>query len=353
MPTIDCDVHCAVPSRAALAPYLDPHWRQYLEIGNFKEPAAVRMTYPAWLDDMHRHSTHSSLESFEADVFGNASLAIVQCYYGLESFTHPYFADAIANAVNEWLQREWLDRDSRLLASAVVTPQNPEAAVAQIERIADDARFVQILVPARSIPGYGNQRFWPIWRAAAEAGLAVGITFGGSTGLPSNPVGWMSGFFEEYAVAILTFQAQLMSLVTSGIFEECPDLRVVVMESGWTWLPAWCWRMDQEWRAFQREVPWMRDTPSSYIARHFRFVTNPVDAPPSAQQLRDVLQQIPAGELLMFGSDYPHSFGPDATGSLLEELSQPDRERVLWSNAAELYGLERRQTAAAAIAQPA
>ena len=34
------------------------------------------------------------------------------------------------------------------------------------------------------------------------------------------------------------FQAQVISLVAEGIFDQFPELRVVLIESGFTWLPA-------------------------------------------------------------------------------------------------------------------
>ena len=41
---------------------------------------------------------------------------------------------AFARAMNDWIAKEWLDRDPRLRASIVVPMQNPEIAVDEIER---------------------------------------------------------------------------------------------------------------------------------------------------------------------------------------------------------------------------
>ena len=43
--------------------------------------------------------------------------------------------------------------------------------------------------------------------------------------------------------------------------------------------------------------------------------------------------------MLVYASDYPHEHG-DGLPALLDQLSDDDRGRVLWENAAELYGLE-------------
>ena len=55
---------------------------------------------------------------------------------------------AFCRALNDWVAKEWLDRDPRLRASIVIPMQNVEYAVDEIERCAKDRRFVQVLVLA-------------------------------------------------------------------------------------------------------------------------------------------------------------------------------------------------------------
>jgi uncharacterized protein len=337
----DCDVHCVPPSVDVLFPYLPPQWVEFFSAGFLRRQPALNSTYPAWSPMAGPAAGELTLERLRATVLQRADLAILHCYWGVESFTHPYLGAALATAINRWVADEWLEREPRLLGSAVITPQHLEAALAEIERVAADDRFVQLLVPARSPQGYGNQRYWPLWEAAARHGLRVVITYGGGTGTPPTPVNWLSSYWEEYTTAILNFQAHILSLSVSGVFDRHPELRFVVAESGWTWLPSWMWRMDQEWRAFQREVPWMSGAPSSYVRRHFRFTTAPTDLPPDRNQLTDVYAQLRSDEMLMFGSDDPHAYGQDPD-LLLAILDEDQRRRVLWGNAAELYGLEQR-----------
>jgi predicted TIM-barrel fold metal-dependent hydrolase len=338
-PVVDCDVHCAIPSRQALYPYLTEHWVKYMEETSYKLPAAIENTYPSWSSALA--TPPGSPERLREEVLDRATYAILNCYYGAESYTHPYFASALASAVNQWLQAEWLDADERLLAGAVVTPEHATQAVAEIERIAEDQRFVQIMVPARSLEPYGNERFWPVWEAAAERGLVVGIHYGGAPMHPQTMVGYVHTAYDSYANAPSNFQAQITNLVFSGIFERCPDLRFAVIESGWTWLPALMWKLDQEWKAFRREVPWITSPPSEYVRRHFRFTTQPTDAPPTAQEFEHLLQQLGSDELLMYASDFPHTYGDEAE-RLLAVLSPDQARRVLWTNAAKCYGLEAR-----------
>ena len=76
-------------------------------------------------------------------------------------------AKAFCRAVNDWLVKEWLDRDPRLRASIVIPMQNVEYAVDEIERCAKDKRFVQVLVLAMQEVPLGRRHFWPIYAAAS------------------------------------------------------------------------------------------------------------------------------------------------------------------------------------------
>jgi predicted TIM-barrel fold metal-dependent hydrolase len=107
------------------------------------------------------------------------------------------------------------------------------------------------------------------------------------------------------------------------------------------WLPALLWKLDQEWRAFRREVPWISELPSAYVRRHFRFMIQPTDAPPTAQELADVIGQLGSDELLMYSSDFPHRYD-DGAERLLAALEPEQARRVRWSNGCECYRLSER-----------
>jgi len=157
------------------------------------------------------------------------------------------------------------------------------------------------------------------------------IEFGTSTGR-QRMVGWFDAVFEEYGSATSSYQAQIASLVMSGAFQEMPDLRVVLLESGWTWLPSLLWRMDREWKGLRREVPWMTDLPSAYARKHFRLTTSPTDAPAGGAYVDELVEQLGSTEILMFGSDYPHRY-PAEEEFLARIKSAGAADEVMWANA--------------------
>ena len=91
----------------------------------------------------------------------------------------PGLAEALCRACNDWTREEWLDRIPRLLGSICPPHEHPDLAVAEIERLAGDERFVQVLLPGTIEQGLGNRRYWPILRAATDAGLPVALYPGG------------------------------------------------------------------------------------------------------------------------------------------------------------------------------
>ena len=106
---------------------------------------------------------------------------------------NPDLAAAMASACNDWQIAEWLEPEPRLRGGIVVAQDNPESAVAEIEKHAGDKRFVQVIMSTRPNETLGTRKYWPIYRAAAEAGLPVGLhPVGYSNGKPSSGSGWPS-----------------------------------------------------------------------------------------------------------------------------------------------------------------
>jgi predicted TIM-barrel fold metal-dependent hydrolase len=345
-PIVDCDVHCAVPSAQTLYPYLSAHWPDFLDASEFWHHHGGRWTYPAWSNMLNTEPEGLTLERLQAAVLDGVDAAILHCHYGVDSIQHPYLAPELQRAVNSWVRDEWLDKDSRLLGSIAINPSHTEAAVEEIERAAEDKRFVQVLLPVRSREEYGNQRYWPIWEAAAKHDLVLALTFGGSSGQPPTTVNWMNSFFEDYAVATLNYAPQIMSFIVSGVLQKWPSLRLAVVESGWSWIPGFSWRMDAEWKAHVRELPWVTEAPSTYMRRHFRFTTQPSDLPGEPEQIAHALEQlgnaeVAAADLLLYSSDYPHRY-QHGIESLLQGMSDDESARVMGGNAWDWYGLTER-----------
>ena len=173
---IDCDIHPAVPNLKALHPYLSDHWRDIIvqrgvqELNSISYPANAPITArPDWRVDGHQARLRPG--------------TVAPACAGPVPHQHRHRQLPVwrATAVQRGHGRrlrprgerldggEWLDKEPRLRASIVVPVQNPEMAVDEINRVAPDKRFVQVLMLVMDDMPLGKRHYWPIYAAAAEA----------------------------------------------------------------------------------------------------------------------------------------------------------------------------------------
>ena len=341
-PVVDCDLHVNVPNAEALFPYLSDYWREYIQTSAFKGP--VDTAYPPNAPTTVGPATNgasSTLADIQQQVLDpwGTEIAILNCVYAVDSLHHPDTAASMAAAVNDWLIAEWLDKDTRLRASLLVPTRVPEMGAAEIDRIGKHPGFVQVLLPVRSEAPYGNRRYLPIFEAAVRNNLVVSLQFGGSPGNPPTGSGWPSYYIEEYVGMAQVFQTQVLSMIVEGVFDRFPELRVALIESGWTWLPSLMWRIDKDWKGLRREVPWNTRLPSAYIRERMRVSLQPMDAPTDPQQLLTIIDHLGSDDLLMFSTDYPHWHFTQPEEAVPSGLSPTLQRKILRENARAFYQL--------------
>jgi predicted TIM-barrel fold metal-dependent hydrolase len=310
---VDCDVHPTVPSMKALLPHLDEYWRDQVEERGI--PSLESIAYPPnaplsvraeWRGGGGLAATDvGHLRETVFDRFG-ASFAICNCLYGVQLPFSEDMGRAFTRALNDWVAKEWLDRDPRLRASIVVPLQNVEHAVDEIERCAVDPRFVQVMVLAMQEAPLGRRSNWPVFSAAERHGLPLGIHAGSSYRHPVTSLGWPSYYIEDYVAQSQGFQSQVTSLITEGAFAKFPGLKVVLMESGVTWLPGFLWRFSKFWRGLRTEAPWVDRPPDEIVRDHFRLTVQPFDAPDEPETVERIVEHLRSDDILLFASDYPH-----------------------------------------------
>lgn len=345
-PVIDCDIHNEIPTLKTLLPYLPVHWQDYINESAFIGPDAN--DYPKNAPTTARPGSRpasgppgSDLALMREQVLDawDVDYGILTNAYWVQSVHLEDFAADLATAINQWQSDEWLDKEARLRASLVVSSQNPVLAAREIERYAGHAGFVQVIMPVRSLIPYGKRYYDPIYEAATRNGLAIGIHYGGAPGHAPTPTGWPSTYVEEYAGMAQVFQSQVMSLIFEGVFDRFPDMRVALIEGGFTWMPSLMWRMDKEWKGLRHNTPWVKQTPSAYIRQHIRMTVQPVNAPPQQEYLLHILEQLESDEMLMFSTDYPHWHFDRDEDAWPVTLPAAAMEKLMAGNARSFYRL--------------
>lgn len=341
---IDCDIHPALPNTKALLPYMDDYWREHmisrgidlldLSLTSIPPNAPINMREGSKPKTGYPGSDFNLLKEQSLDAL-DVRFAICNVLHGSMGLFSEDLSAALCRALNDWIAAELLDKDPRLRASIVVPMHNAEVAAEEIHRKAADGRFVQVLLLALAELPLGRRQNWPIFKAAQHENLPIGIHLGSTYRHAPTNIGWPAYRVEEYVNYSAGFAGVLNSLVSEGVFQEFSRLKVVLLESGVSWLTGWMWRADKTWRSMRREVPWLTEAPTELLRRHVRVSTQPFDAPPEAAQIDKVLELIGSDDMFLFSSDYPHRHyetDPVPTG-----FDGPRRQKLLVDNPMQTY----------------
>jgi len=349
---IDCDIHPGMVSLAELFPHLEGRWVDHLQAYgvHLRQTFANTMTYPRLARDTARSDAWppgGKPPGSDLDFLREQHLDAQNIAYGILQPLRPgvasernlSFAAALARAVNSWQVEKWFKPEPRLKGSIVVAPDDADAAIAEIEHWAGHPGFVQVALPPKSLEPLGRKRYWPIFEAAAKAGLPIGIHVSGVAGHAITASGWPSFYAEDHNSNIAAIQATAISLIFEGVTTRWPDLRFVLIEGGLGWSTALAARLDRTWVRFSSELAHLIEAPSIHLKRSFHFTTQPIEEPDRKGMLTEMLREVGI-ERILFASDYPHWDYDDPRYAIPGDLTSVERQAILRNNAAALYGLK-------------
>ncbi len=330
---IDADFHLPPAGMRELSSGLDDYWRLQITDRGIDELPFQLTSYPA-NSPLTKNPDYAGLDvSGALDRFGTG-IAVASMLHGVVALHNPDMRAVLMRAVNDHVARVWLDTEPRLRGSIYVSGEDIPTAVAEIERLAGDARFVQVLMLAMQEIHHGNRSYWPIYEACQKHGLALAIHAGGLYRLAPSVSGWPSYQFEDYVMQSMVFENILTAFLGEGVFQKFPDLKVVFLESGFSWLPTLIWRNDKTWRGVRQEVPWLDRKPSEIMKGRVFLTLQPCDVPGPAE-LRTLMKHIGGAARLLFSTDYPHrQFSGDPVPDGLPQELVPG---ILARNAIEAY----------------
>ncbi|TDO46402.1 putative TIM-barrel fold metal-dependent hydrolase [Kribbella sp. VKM Ac-2527] len=250
---------------------------------------------------------------------------------------------AILTATNEMMAERWLDTGvyaDRFRGTIRIDPNDVDNAVREIKRWRDHPRIVQIGLPLQTQEPYGRPHFKPLWRAACDASLPVAVHLEMGAGIthPPTPSGIARTYSQHVSFQPISYLYHLMNMITEGVFEEFPELKVVWADGAADHLTPMIWRMDTFGRPHLEQTPWAPRIPSAYLPEHVYFVQGALDGPGDVEFASEWLRMTGKEDMLLFGSSYP-DWQLASPEKLPSAWTDEQREKVLWRTAAGLYGL--------------
>lgn len=354
---IDSDVHHTWRTQAEIIEYLPANWRDFLaaagEVQTFLRAALVNLAAPGG-DNKRMDTTApdgsppgSSYEFMCQQLLDPLGISHVVLGFdvGFESgAVNPYLAQELCRALNDWSVDHWLSiPDERICSALIVGTELPDLAAAEIRRRAGHPRIKEVLLVANAMgKPFGHPCYHPIYEAALEVGLPVAVHLGGH--LVAKGLGSAGGVpatrLEEFVTNDQPGMHHATSLLTHGVFERYPDLRILLKEHGFSWLPWVLWNLDAHYPLLRQESPHVTRLPSEVFREHVVVSTQPFDYTPRGRQMGELLECYDGIEdILVFASDYPH-WDTDEPHQVATRLPKKWHQKLFHDNAARFYGIE-------------
>jgi len=257
-------------------------------------------------------------------------------------------ANDIAIRANDYLAEQVARRPDRFQAFAALPMQDPDLAIAELDRAVNTLGFKGALVNGFSQVGDGKtpiyydlDRYWPFWAKVEQLDVPFYLH-------PRNPLAqdsriyegheWLLGptwaFGQETAVHALR-------LMGSGLFDQHPGLRIIIGHMG-EGLPYSMWRIDHR-------NGWVKTPPRykakkkicEYFNAHFYLTTS---GNFRTQTLIDALLEVGADRIL-FSADWPFE-NVDHAAQWFDSatISEADRKKIGRDNALRLFKLADKST---------
>lgn len=343
---VDCDVHQSV-GLGNFREYMPQPFKRMAESGcapghlGLYNPIGVTRPDTIEADGKPAASKPDGLARMLLDPYGIDIALLTGGVYGFSSHPDPDYAAAVCTAYNTYMIEHWLPKDPRFRLAINVATQDPLLAAREIERVGAHPGVIGVVISSATQHPLGQRMYHPMYAAAEKMGLPFCLHPGAEgTGITNAPTaaGYPTRYLEWHTGISCTFQAHLVSMVCEGVFQKFPELKVVLVEGGVSWLAPLLWRFDKNWKALRSTVPWLTRPPSETIQGRVFMTTQPIEEPPEHRQLKQLFEMFDAEKMLLYSSDFPHWDG-DTPDFVVRGFSETFKRRVLAENAIELFGL--------------
>jgi len=296
----------------ALTDSLNPVWGRYVD-QRIADLTGVR------LEDMDRAGIDMQVLSLTSP--------------GVQGIASAAEAIRVAQESNDVLATTVREHPLRFAGLAALPLQDPDAAVAELERSVHQLGLQGVLVNGHTNGVYlDDDRFTGLWESVESLGVPVYLhpadpptPFAVANGVPIGEATFGWGFETG---------GHLLRLVMCGVLERFPGLTIIIGHMG-ELLPFNLTRLDDRYDYYVGNPP-IPHPPSFYIRRNVMITTSGVNDAAALRCAIDVL----GADRVMFAADYPYQHNEPAVEFIRSApISDSERELICHGNAERLLGI--------------
>jgi 2,3-dihydroxybenzoate decarboxylase len=240
-----------------------------------------------------------------------------------------------ARFANDYLARVVAEHPDRFRGFAALPMQDPEAAVAELERAISELGFCGALVNDHLQGHYLDEpQYDEVWAALENLSVPLYLHPGAPPAdnwkvLDGQPL--LYGSTWSWAAEV---GGHALRVIYGGVFDRHPGATLILGHMG-EFLPFMRSRLDSRYRTQDHESPLDR-MPSAYIGSNVLITTSGVFSPAA---LTGAVLEVGA-DAIMFSIDYPYETSYDAVaGFERTTLSDIDRDKIAYRNAERILRL--------------
>ena len=257
-------------------------------------------------------------------------------------------AAAYHRAYNRWLNDFVRESDGRIVGVGAIDLRDPIEAKREAHRCVTDYGFRAVTtIPDPVSPHPWFDPFYdPLWAELQELDIPLGIHAGSGTPINFGARG-LGGLALGRGAADFVMGNMLasMALISGGVLERFPRLRIAHLEVGCGWLPYWLDRMQSGIQGANRAesrylaMDGLTMEPIDYFRRQCYVACDPDDP-----HLPYVVQVL-GDDNVITATDFGHPEGrgyADAIQELLdvEGITPATKQKIMWDNPSRLYRLD-------------
>ena len=315
---------------------------RYQDVGG-RIPHQQQMAEPVDDDSVHRDVTlvRRSMDAMGLDYQVLFPGNLLQ----LGTHPQPRVEAQLAHAYNRWVCERILPKDPRIKSLLYLPLSEPEASIRIIREFADHPSVLGFMVTAIRYKPVHHNMYIPVYNELNERGLPLAF----HAGLTWSDE-WMKQldlFISMHSISfVLCNIVHLTNWVIHGMQERYPDMPVIWIESGLSWLAFLMQRLDSAYMMRPSEAPLLKKLPSDYM-RDMYYSIQPIET--SNMALTEAtMNAINAKTQVLYASDWPHwDFNPPSTIFNLPFLDEQAKRNILGENAARLFRIDVKKSKAA------